>query len=121
MTIIDDDEPGVIAFQAPKEGCSHALPPVTAARRPAMSHCVGRFNGANGEVHVDCKFVDGCSKRQALQSSNHPITFIIRRWKNFWRWNWHTGLEDGVEFQSSGERAQRPQGAATIIRTSYYC
>ena len=57
VTIIDDDEPGVIAFQAPKEGSpAKALPPVTASEKSGHAKIrVGRFNGANGEVHVDCK------------------------------------------------------------------
>ena len=60
VTIIDDDEPGVIAFRAPKEGSPTRLPPVTASEKAGHARIrVGRFNGANGEVHVDCKFVDG--------------------------------------------------------------
>ena len=61
VTIIDDDEPGVIAFQAPRVGSpAKALPPVTCSEKAGHAKIrVGRFNGANGEVHVDCKFVDG--------------------------------------------------------------
>ena len=34
VTIIDDDEPGVIAFRAPKEGSpAKALPPVTCSEK----------------------------------------------------------------------------------------
>ena len=61
VTIIDDDEPGVIAFQAPSQGSpAKALPPVTASEKAGHAKIrIGRYNGANGEVSVDCKFVDG--------------------------------------------------------------
>ena len=80
VTIIDDDEPGVIAFQAPSR---KALPPTASAASVTCSekagHArirVGRFNGANGEVHVDCKFVDKTAVNgKHYKASNHPITF----------------------------------------------
>ena len=77
VTIIDDDEPGVIAFQAPKEGSPTRLPPVTCSEKAGHAKIrVGRFNGANGEVHVDCKFVDGTAiNGKHYKAQNHPITF----------------------------------------------
>ena len=100
VTIIDDDEPGVIAcelgvpscgvtpstrghrtrswvvslsslrpyrdrdaprrFQAPSQGSPTRLPPVTASEKAGHAKIrIGRYNGANGEVSVDCTFVDG--------------------------------------------------------------
>ncbi len=102
VTIIDDDEPGVIAFQAPKEGSpAKALPPVTASEKSGHAKIrVGRFNGANGEVHVDCKFVDGTAiNGKHYKAQNHPITFHNTEVEKFLEVELlHTGLEDGVEF-----------------------
>ena len=61
---------------------------------------VGRFNGANGEVHVDCKFVDGTAiNGKHYKAQNHPITFHNTEVEKFLEVELlHTGLEDGVEF-----------------------
>jgi hypothetical protein len=77
VTIIDDDEPGVIAFQAPSQGSPTRLPPVTCSEKAGHAKIrVGRFNGANGEVHVDCKFIDGSAVNgKHYKAQNHPITF----------------------------------------------
>ena len=82
VTIIDDDEPGVIAFQAPKEGSpAKALPPVTASEKSGHAKIrVGRFNGANGEVHVDWKAGpgDGSMPISALVPPSPPA-FLKRQ------------------------------------------
>ena len=103
VTIIDDDEPGVIAFPgAFKEGSpAKALPPVTCSEKAGHARIrVGRFNGANGEVHVDCKFIDKTAVNgKHYKAQNHPITFHNTEVEKFLEVELlYTGLEDGVEF-----------------------
>ena len=72
VTIIDDDEPGVVAFQ--KEGT--VVPVIVSEKSGHARVRVGRFNGANGDVTVDCKFVDGSAKNGThYKASDHAISF----------------------------------------------
>ena len=119
VTIIDDDEPGVIAFQAP--------PPGRAARRPAtrrsgyrqrsraaskFGHArafrVGRFNARRASTRSDFEATSTAASSydaplqvngKHYKAQNHPITFHNTEVEKFLEVELlHTGLEDGVEF-----------------------
>ncbi|EGB06591.1 hypothetical protein AURANDRAFT_28918, partial [Aureococcus anophagefferens] len=59
VTIIDDDEPGELSFEPPKEGAEGG-PVLTMAETCGKARVkVGRYNGSAGQVQCDYELVDG--------------------------------------------------------------
>ncbi|KAH8044815.1 calcium:sodium antiporter [Aureococcus anophagefferens] len=59
VTIIDDDEPGELSFEPPKEGADGG-PVLTMAETCGKARVkVGRYNGSAGQVQCDYELVDG--------------------------------------------------------------